>query len=417
MSEYAISEVRPGDRYMNDAVNQLLEQEGIRRDKNLDYTAAMLDDDYNVIATGSCFGNTLRCMAVSHLHQGEALMNDIVSHLVEYQYSRGNYHLFLYTKCNSAKFFGSLGFTEIARVPESNIVFMENKRTGFTDYLAALRKETVKQLAVMSVPDTVKQSYGTMLTSGTAAGFALSSSAPVDTMAAGITSSPEDIADISDQSAGSSARPSDLSKHRIGTIVMNANPFTLGHQYLVEQASKACDILHLFIVSEDSSLVPFSVRKKLVIEGTTLFPNIIYHDSGSYIISSSTFPAYFQKDADAVIDSEARLDTEVFAKIAGALAVTERFAGTEPTSVVTSAYNKIMGELLPTHGITFHEIPRKELTAGQPVSASTVRETIKSSDLDAIRAMVPASTFNWLTSEEAKPVIDHIRNTTDVKHY
>jgi [citrate (pro-3S)-lyase] ligase len=140
---------------------------------------------------------------------------------------------------------------------------------------------------------------------------------------------------------------------------MNANPFTLGHQYLVEQASKACDILHLFIVSEDSSLVPFSVRKKLVIEGTTLFPNIIYHDSGSYIISSSTFPAYFQKDADAVIDSEARLDTEVFAKIAGALAVTERFAGTEPTSVVTSAYNKIMGELLPTHGITFHEIPRK----------------------------------------------------------
>ena len=36
MSEYAISEVRPGDRYMNDAVNQLLEQEGIRRDKNVD---------------------------------------------------------------------------------------------------------------------------------------------------------------------------------------------------------------------------------------------------------------------------------------------------------------------------------------------------------------------------------------------
>ena len=123
---YAISSVGSGDRYIQAEVDALLEREGIHRDQHLDYTAAMLDEDYHVIATGSLFGNTLRCMAVSSDHQGESLMNAIVSHLVEVQYSRGNYHLFLYTKCDSARFFGNLGFYEITRVPEENIVFMEN---------------------------------------------------------------------------------------------------------------------------------------------------------------------------------------------------------------------------------------------------------------------------------------------------
>ena len=98
MSEYAISEIYPSDRYSNSQIDRLLEAEGIRRDANLDYTCGMYDDDMNIIATGSCFGNTLRCMAVSSAHQGEGLMNDIVSHLISYQYTRGNLHLFLYTK-------------------------------------------------------------------------------------------------------------------------------------------------------------------------------------------------------------------------------------------------------------------------------------------------------------------------------
>lgn len=69
MSEYSITSVLPNDRYLRERVDNLLIKEGIRRDANLDYTAAMLDDDYQVIATGSCFGNTLRCMAVDSSHQ------------------------------------------------------------------------------------------------------------------------------------------------------------------------------------------------------------------------------------------------------------------------------------------------------------------------------------------------------------
>lgn len=223
MSDYIITQIRQADKYGNHLVDELLAAEGIRRDANLDYTCGMYDDEMNLIATGSCFGNTLRCMAVSHTHQGEGLMNSIVSHLIEVQFSRGNTHLFLYTKCDSARFFGDLGFYEIARI-NGQIVFMENKRTGFSSYLNSLEKQK--------------------------------ESAP-----------------------------------RIAALVMNANPFTLGHQYLVEKAASENDILHLFIVSEDASLVPFSVRKKLVMERTAHLKNIRYHDSGPYIISNATFPS------------------------------------------------------------------------------------------------------------------------------
>ena len=271
MSEYAISQIYPSDRRANTQINELLLAEGIRRDANLDYTCGMYDEEMNIIATGSCFGNTLRCMAVSNAHQGEGLMNQIVTHLISIQFERGNTHLFLYTKCNSAKFFGDLGFYEIARI-DGQIVFMENRKTGFTSYLEKLKKETEQS-------EVFRQ-------------FSCNDSA----------------------------------KTKIAALVMNANPFTLGHQYLVEKAASENDILHLFIVSEDQSLVPFSVRKKLVLEGTAHLKNIIYHESGPYIISNATFPSYFQKDADAVMESHANLDLTIFVRIAQTLGINYRLS-------------------------------------------------------------------------------------------
>ena len=105
MSEYRISEILPTDRRGMDQVNSLLEKEGIRKDKNLDYTVGLYDENYRLAATGSCFGNTLRCMAVDSDFQGEGLLGQLISHLTEYQYGRGNFHLFLYTKCSKAMFF------------------------------------------------------------------------------------------------------------------------------------------------------------------------------------------------------------------------------------------------------------------------------------------------------------------------
>ena len=267
--------ISPGDRSAREQMDRLLAAEGIRRDGNLDYSCGLFDEDDRLVATGSCFGNTLRCLAVSSHRQGEGLLNQIITHLIEVQCARGNMHLFLYTKVKSSKFFGDLGFYEIAQV-EDTLVFMENRRDGFGAYLRDLEKTRTE---------------------------------------------------------GKSA-----------ALVMNANPFTLGHQYLVEKAAAACDTLHLFVVSEDASLVPFAVRRKLVEAGVAHLPNVVLHDSGPYIISNATFPSYFLKDEAAVIDGHARLDLAVFTKIAAALNITARYVGEEPTSQVTGLYNQIMCE-------------------------------------------------------------------------
>lgn len=348
MSDYTISKVYPSDKKTNDKVDFLLTSEGIRRDENLDYTCAMFDDDFNIIATGSCFGNTLRCMAVSRDHQGEGLMNEIVTHLLQVQFSRGNFHLFLYTKCDSAKFFRDLGFYEIVRIAEQ-VVFMENKRTGFQDYLQELGQSKVN--------------------------------AP-----------------------------------RVAALVMNANPFTLGHQYLVEKAAGENDVVHLFMVSEDASLVPFDVRKRLILEGTKHLKNVIYHDSGPYIISNATFPSYFQKDEAAVIESHANLDLTVFIRIATALGINVRYVGEEPKSLVTGIYNRIMAQKLPENGIRCVIVPRLE-EGGQVISASTVRQAIKDGNFDVLKSLTPQTTFNYFISEEAKPIVGRIREENNVIHY
>jgi len=143
-----LTAVRPGDVRAQRQVDALLEQEGIRRDGNLDYTCGIFDEDWNLMATGSCFGNTLRCLAVDGSRQGEGLLAQVVSHLIEVQARRGNTHLFLYTRPQSAGFFENLGFYEIVRV-DGCMVFMENRRQGFDRYCAALERREGRSAAVV----------------------------------------------------------------------------------------------------------------------------------------------------------------------------------------------------------------------------------------------------------------------------
>ena len=107
---YTISQIYPDDRRGMVKVRALLEGEGLSLDANLDYTCGLFDEEYRLAATGSAFGATLRCFAVAREHQGEGLLNQVISHLIEYQAQRGVFHLFVYTKCASAKFFADLGF-------------------------------------------------------------------------------------------------------------------------------------------------------------------------------------------------------------------------------------------------------------------------------------------------------------------
>ena len=346
--DYTISPIYPNDKYSNSIILKLLRQEGIRRDPNLDYTCAVYDSDYNIIGTGSCFGNTLRCLAVSQEHRGEGLANKIISHLIQYQFERGNFHLFLYTKFTIYHLLKKLGFYEIVIIKDQ-IVFMENKKTGFSDYLNELSKS--------------KLNYNN-------------------------------------------------NAKKIAAIVINGNPFTLGHLYLIEKASKENDILHLFILSEDKSLIPYDIRKSLIKEGTDHLKNIKYHDSGHYIISRETFPSYFQKDDKDVIESHANIDIEIFIKIAKELNINVRYLGEEPTSLVTNIYNKLMEKKLPENGIECFVVKKKEIN-GNIISTSEVRKILKERNIEGIKNMVPDTTYKFFISEEGKNIINRIRHMDD----
>lgn len=189
---------------------------------------------------------------------------------------------------------------------------------------------------------------------------------------------------------------------KVGCIVVNCNPFTLGHRYLAETAASRCDLLHIFVLTEDRSQFPAAARLAMVKAGTADIPNVRVHETGQYMISSVTFPTYFIKDKTKTENIACRLDLEIFAKIfAKQLGITIRFVGTEPNCIVTSAYNKELLSYLPSQGIEVVEIQRKELN-GVPISASRVRALIAEGELEKTKELVPPSTYEYIIANYKK---------------
>ena len=185
-------------------------------------------------------------------------------------------------------------------------------------------------------------------------------------------------------------------RDKIGAIVMNCNPFTLGHRYLIETASNLCKKLFVFVVEEDKSIFKFSDRFELVKKGTSDLKNVVVLPSGKFMISSLTFTDYFNKSKlqDKQIDPS--MDVEIFAKhIAPAVGVNVRFVGEEPLDKVTKQYNDTMRRILPKYGIDFYEIPRKEEMGGV-ISASRVRKLLDEKKFEEIKKLVPKTTLDFL---------------------
>ncbi len=186
-----------------------------------------------------------------------------------------------------------------------------------------------------------------------------------------------------------------------GAIVMNADPFTLGHRYLVETAARQCQQLLVFVLSEDKGHFSASDRLELVRRGTADLPNVTVLPTGPYLISSATFPTYFLKDRDSAADIHCMLDVEIFTKhFAPYFSITQRFVGTEPLSALTAGYNEILKTQLPKRGISVTELPRLEKD-GAPISASAVRRALEAGQRETVAALVPKTTFHYLFKEES----------------
>ncbi len=198
-------------------------------------------------------------------------------------------------------------------------------------------------------------------------------------------------------------KKSKVDGERIGSVVINANPFTLGHQYLIEQAAKDCDWLHLIVVKEEGSEFSYHDRLEMIKKGISHIPNVTVHPGSSYIISRATFPTYFIKSQGLVNYCHTAIDLQIFRHyIAPALGITHRYVGSEPDCVVTSHYNQQMKYWLTTDDLKWPPIDVVELerkTAHQqPISASTVRSLLKKGQVKQLGSLLPQTSIDYIQS-------------------
>lgn len=225
---------------------------------------------------------------------------------------------------------------------------------------------------------------------------------------------------------------------RNGAIVMNANPFTKGHRYLVEQAASQVDNLYVIVVKEDRSRFPYVERKAMIEAGCAGLDNVVVCEGSDYAISAATFPTYFLKKLDDATDTQIALDLDLFVNhIAQPLGVTMRFAGSEPEDALTRRYNELMAEILPgtsvavvrqdhqpdselvegsavrqaRRPIDFVEIPRLE-QKGNPISATSLRRALDKGNLKEAMEYIPKSTVPYLVADLAERALRMELDTT-----
>lgn len=294
----------------------------------LDETWGLLDDQDQLVGTGSLAGSTIKYVGVCNREQTPgARFNQILSVLINRLAEQSIFHAMVFTKPDYQTSFEHIGFQILAA--SSQGVLLEKGLPNLEDYLE------------------------------------------------GIAQPPASVKDIA-------------------AIVMNANPFTNGHRYLVEQAAREHDWVYVFVVATNRSLFTTAERYKLVKAGTADLNNVTVVSGGQYMVSYATFPAYFIQSADEAIRYQTTLDARLFAqKVAPALGITTRYLGSEPLSHTTGIYNTVLQRELPP-AVAVKIVERKTDEQGDWITATAVRRAIADHNVPLIKANVPDTTYSFL---------------------
>jgi [citrate (pro-3S)-lyase] ligase len=184
-----------------------------------------------------------------------------------------------------------------------------------------------------------------------------------------------------------------LNSDDIGAIVVNCNPMTIGHLYLIEQAAKNHQWLLLFVLQENRSDFSTEDRFALVKLGVSHLSNVIVLPSSPYLVSNLTFPSYFLKEASLRNNEYANLDAQVFKNyFMPILNIKHRYIGTESHPTMQT-YNNSLKSIL---GEDITEIKRITLN-GEEISASKVRKLLKENRLKEALQYVPLNSRSLLT--------------------
>ena len=428
-----IQTLNPATPRQRQRIEAFLKRNALRID-DMNYYAAMLDDDGEMIAGGGLKDDVIKCVAVDDAHKGEAIANTLVSHLISHANQEGYGCIKLFTKPKNRQLFESLSFRLLAEAPEA--ILMETGIGGISNTVEALKKikeesEKYKEYNKECKEDNkeckednkeckedskeCKEEEKTNLNTTTPQHLNtsyLNTTTPQHLNTSYLntsylnTSTPQHL----NTSYLNTSTPQHLNTtmQPTGCIVMNCNPFTLGHRYLIEQAAKQVERLYVMVVREDCSLFAYTERKAMVEQGVADIENVSVIDGSDYAISRATFPTYFLKRLDDAADTQMLLDLDLFRRhIAPALGATVRFVGTEPTDQLTRRYNQLMHEALKD----VREINRLEKD-GNAVSASRVRKAMEEGDMNTIRQLVPPTTLPYIIAHLATQALQAELDTT-----
>ena len=241
-------------------VERFLEANQLRLDE-VDYYAIVTEPDGDeILAGGGLQGDIIKCIAVSEQLRDAHLSNRLISHLISEAAQRGHHSVKVFTKPQNRQVFESLGFRLVGEAPLA--ILMENGH-GMENY-----KKYLQDISLSTLHSSLSSLHSPLST-------------------------------------------------KTGVIVMNANPFTLGHKYLIEKAAAEVDHLFIIPVKEERSLFPYAERKAMIEQSLStlrstrrgafvakrrknspLSTKIGAVLSGSdYAISAATFPTYFLKHA------------------------------------------------------------------------------------------------------------------------
>lgn len=371
-----IQTLNPTTPRQRQRIEAFLKRNGLRFD-DMHYYAAITDDDGEMIAGGGQKGNVIKCVAVDDAHKGEAIANTLISHLIAHANEEGHSNVMLFTKPKNRQLFESLSFRLLAEAPEA--VLMETGIGGINNMVEQLKKIKEEGEVCKENNQECKKEEKTNLNITTPQHLNPSPSQPLTT-----------------------------TTPLRGVVVMNCNPFTLGHRYLIEQAAKQVERLFVMVVREDCSLFAYAERKAMVEQGVAHLENVTVIDGSEYAISQATFPTYFLKRLDDAADTQMLLDLDLFRRhIAPALGATVRFVGTEPTDRLTRRYNQLMHEVLAD----VRETVRLE-KEGNAVSASRVRKAMEQGDMSTIKQLVPPTTLPYIIAHLATQALQAELDTT-----
>lgn len=371
-----IQTLNPTTPRQRQRIEAFLKRNGLRFD-DMHYYAAVTDDDGEMIAGGGLKGNVIKCVAVDDAHKGEAIANTLISHLIAHANEEGHSNVMLFTKPKNRQLFESLSFRLLAEAPEA--VLMETGIGGINNMVEQLKKIKEEGEVCKENNQECKEEEKTNLNITT----------------------PQHL-------NPSTPQPLTTTTPLRGVVVMNCNPFTLGHRYLIEQAAKQVERLFVMVVREDCSLFAYAERKAMVEQGVEHLENVTVIDGSEYAISQATFPTYFLKRLDDAADTQMLLDLDLFSRhIAPALGATVRFVGTEPTDRLTRRYNQLMHEVLAD----VRETARLE-KEGNAVSASRVRKAMEQGDMNVIRQLVPPTTLPYIIARLATQALQAELDTT-----